>query len=869
MPVLLGALILAPHAAAEVVVDPDTQPPATLAPYALKSTNLEAGATRAYRPWFENGTWMGDLVEYTISQQGERTTDVPVGAYPPEQGEENWSARAGFPEHERDLDGDGEALEEPDDVFWKERNLFTVKECSANPCNTVPFWWDRLSDHQKSSLDPVAFADEDAQDGPEAKASELLNFVRGDRSHERDQEGGRLRLRFSVLGDIINSRPVYLPAGSHGLALVGSNGGMLHGFNAETGKEVFGYVPSMLLGKLDRLARVPYRHTYFVDGELRGRSFDDRHVVAGGLGAGARGLFTLDVSDPTDPDVLFELSGSDNEDIGHIHGRPGIARLPDDKWYVIFGNGYLSDSDRAKLILMPVSGGSPITITTNYAGNNGLSAPALVDLDGNGRVDYAYAGDLRGNVWRFDLDAQTRTRLFTDSRGNPITVEPDVARHPTGSGVMVYVGTGSLLSAADLDVTSEQSVYGLWDRLDDSSPIDSARLIQQELVEVTRDWDGNERTVRVIGTTDDDGELVDIEPNWHGEGHDLGWMVPLPSEGERLLGHPQIRGGRLQFTSLNPSQRDADDVRYNESWIIQLGLASGGSPQRALFDLNRDERLDEEDGLAMAPPGGEAQHKYPVALRLGRGNIAQPAFARVVQYIDAVFINGLLLPESIDDTGESLVFGGDIDVTTDSPHGPLVNPHEQDPDYPDDGRKTDTDPDARGPMNKHLAADGLGNRLDGHHRAYDKVHNVRYIDYFDLEPRRGLRSLLPTGEPYDVLPELNRVTEVNGLADDQKFIVVLTNADLSKGTELQIGCRAWPSYEYQEMITPQLRDGTSPRDLRDQNGRSLIFTLEDIENDKGGVCDSEEREPTLRITVTDRVGKDGVLQGTLPGCVND
>ena len=850
--VLLGLIIAGPSSA-NVTVEPSSQPTATLAPYVLKDANLEAGPTRAYRPWFESGAWMGDLIEYTISADGQRTTDVPVGVYPAREGEENWSARSMFPERDRDADLALESWAHRD--YWKDRVLFTASEEGER----IEFWWDRLSDDQKERIDSITFNSEDTnQDDPEA--SDLLNFIRGDRSQERDQEGGRFRLRYSLMAAVINSRPTYLPTDGGGLVLVGANGGILHAFDANTGEEQFGYIPSMLFGKLDRLTYVPYRHTYYVDGELRGRSLPDgngtKHIVTGGLGAGGKGIFALDVTDPTNPDIVFEISETD-ADIGHVHGRPSIARLPNGNWYVVTGNGYLSGSETAKLYLIPLNGGAPSTILANVATGNGLSAPALVDNTGNGRVDYAYAGDLRGNLWRFSFANGTATRLFSDPAGNPITVEPDIARHPTGAGVMVYFGTGSLLSSSDLENTAEQAVYGIWDRFGSTGfPISADRLITQELVTLNNTWEGQQRTVRLI--------QEDEIPEWGGNTPDLGWRVALPDSGERLIGSPQIRGGRLQFVSLNPSQRDEDGSPYNESWMIQLEIASGGSPQRALFDLNRDEVLSEEDGLDV-----DDEIRFPVGLRLGPGNISQPAFARVIQDIDAVFINGLLLPGPEELGQAHLVFGGDINVTTDSPLGPKVNPHDTDPDYPDDGRKTETDPHARGPMNQYLVQDGLGDRLDGHHFAYDKVHGVNYVDYFDLEPRRGEFSLMPSLAPYRVLPELNRVTEVNGLDDDQKFIVVLANADLSKGAELQIGCRTWPVYEYQEMITRQLLEGRAPEDLRDErHGGGLIFSLDEILKDSGHAC-TQGREPTLRISMTDRVGKDGVLQGTLPGCVNN
>jgi hypothetical protein len=148
--------------------------------------------------------------------------------------------------------------------------------------------------------------------------------------------------------------------------------------------------------------------------------------------------------------------------------------------------------------------------------------------------------------------------------------------------------------------------------------------------------------------------------------------------------------------------------------------------------------------------------------------------------------------------------------------------------------------------------DGLGRGVDGHFHDYDTVNGVTYVDLFRLEPRRGLASLAteyqgaaPCGNvPNDlgvevdgkclaaVEGELNRAydtlqTDANGnpetglaaevytldgstpLDPNQKFIVVLANADRSGAGILQIGCRSWPVVAYQDMITSSReRNGT-------------------------------------------------------------
>lgn len=924
-----------------------SRPAITIAPFVLKSTVLGEEGTNAYRPWFENRKWTGDLIEYEIFSSGQRCTSVAVGEFPPNDAGnaasctdadgvaiQNWSARGAYPDLVTDANT-GTTSDDPlMDTYWKDRNLFYYKR--GGTTNTEELRWSLLSPTQRQVLDPETCQGVEVVAGNEVCASGLnadessivLNYIRGDRSLETDR-GGILRRRFSLLGAIINSRPVYVPVGT-GLVMVGSNGGIVHGFNAQDGSETFGYVPSQFMADLRQLTdpEYDYNFRFFADGELRYAKTDmgdGKHIVAGGLGSGGKGLFIMDVSDPNNPKVVLELSGTPGAHIPHvhnalgfIHGRPSIAKLPGegDTWHIVAGNGFESGAG-AQLLLIPLGAtgsGDVIEITTpaGSLGNaNGLAAPALVDADNDGRVDYAYAGDLEGNLWRFGLaaDARSATKVFTATTDlgarQPITVEPDIARHPSQIGVMVYFGTGQLLSFLDAGDATQQTVYGIWDRDFDAGIISRDSLYTQTLVEKEGNWTGEPRLVRVIENESPNG------PNW---AENKGWRVNLPRPGERLLGRPQVRADRLQFITNNPTY-EFDSVGYQSAnWINQLSLASGGSLKspnslafdKPLYDLDRSGELDAGD--AFVETVGENVFTYfPLGLNLGPGIISQPAFARVTTDVDAVFINGVIMLPPPESDPNIIQGGGDLDVTTDSPNRVLVNPHIDpavDPEnghpnfnplYPDFAESPWANvPDtvlARGPMNTHLSADGRGGNVDGHHRAYNRVHGVSYVDFFDIEPRaqRGLLRLDPgtyyeVGDdkvPFTAIRELNQPSkDLRGtplFSGDQKFIVVLTNADLSQGTELKIGCRTWSTFDYQNMITRQLREGRTPAALADEyhGNAPLVFTLDEIDPGNTDLDDcTDGSRPTLRISLTGQVGDEhpsgqDVLIATLPGCVNN
>ena len=958
---LIAGCLASLAAHGQTVVDSELFP-YTLAPYVLENTNLQAlgdAGTKAYRPWFENGAWTGDLIQYVITPDGQRTIRNDVGGFPRDGADwrgvihpDPWSARYAFPDFEPyDLAQETDenwVCEEEDPLYWETRNVWTY-----SLGQDTRFFWNTISPAQRIALDPGVAALPDTEEDP--FSSSTLNFIRGDRSGERCK-GGQFRMRFSLLGSIINSRPVYVPPVSDGastIVVVGANDGMLHGFDVSDGEEIFGYVPSMLMDKLRRHHQQSFK-TYFVDGELRHALVDDavapRNIVAGGLGAGAKGLFVIDVTTPASPSVVTEISGYDRDfnggsyepAIGHIYGRPSIARLPESPktpaggWHVVTGNGYDSDSGTAQLALIPVNGGSVQSIPatdpafpTDADLPNGLSAPALVDSNGDDIADIAYAGDLQGRLWRFDLAESTANVLFDAGSDKPITVEPDVAQHPTLGGYLVYFGTGQLLNSADADDPNypTQSMYGIWDlNAEFVGPGDLiSQTIQTLTVEKTIPTDQTscsqppaaETDISTIRIVPDQGA-----PDWsNGE---KGWRVDLPAlSGERIVRPAQVRAKRIQFITTNPldiKERDpeAENIPADAgSWMMQLDLETGANPRleskhRALFDLNKNCALDDGDAVVFPLLESETQSSYfPIGLNLGPFNIAQPAFARVAfnqvadSAIDGVYINALRLPN---DVVTAPPFTGPIDVTTDVPAAKPALWHQysaEDEGYPGRGDGYYPEPakvdatgspqrafqDGSSPIKPFIAGDGRGNRVNGHAASYNQVHGVNFVDFVNLEPRRE-EFRLDVGSvfedtagninlinPRKAQQELYRLDEI--LDMDQSFIVVLANADLSANNEIRIGCRSWPVYEYQTMVMEQLRKngglvgaGDDLSGFTDRQNNSLIVKLEDffeLDDDNNRVqqtCDSGELK-TLRITPTQRVGADGTLLGTLPGCVNN
>ena len=338
----------------------------------------------------------------------------------------------------------------------------------------VAFDYNNLSPLQKAVLDrdPLGNAD--------GLGADRVGYLRGDASKEAPPPpsgaGHGWRERASKLGDFVNSSPAYvgtplpfLPGAGYDafaagkktrrpMIYVGSNDGMLHGFDASAtasagivpGKELIAFVPSAVYSNLNRLMDPGYSHKFYVHASpvaseacsgSCGGSSDWKTVLVGGLNAGGRGVYALDVTTPEDFGtasgsdlVMWEFTGRDDADLGFTFGKPVVRKLNNGKWAVIFGNGFnnttaignegVSSTGRAYLYILLLDGpgaGEAWVQNTNYfkievkspsegvsptlplTPPNGLASPAAVDVDLDGVTDYVYAGDRQGNVWKFDL----------------------------------------------------------------------------------------------------------------------------------------------------------------------------------------------------------------------------------------------------------------------------------------------------------------------------------------------------------------------------------------------------------------------------------------------------------------------------------
>lgn len=502
-----------------------------------------------------------------------------------------------------------------------------------------------------------------------------LNYVRG--SNEHAGEGaGKLRPRSSILADFLASQPAivsgarYLEAFANKLEgntaytsymesiksrdaqlYIGGNGGMLHAFDNKTGKETFAFIPTAVFPKLNKLTGKNYSHEYYVDGTPVVADVYDkdtakwRTILVGTLRAGGKGLFALDITNPKEIKLLWELDENSeavkkfNVKPGYSFPQPTVARLHNGKWAVVTGNGYKStgaNNGAAALYIIDAISGEMIKsleVQSPVAGGgeNGLSSPRLADYDSDGIADYAYAGDLHGNLWRFDLlgDGSKSPQITPPSNGNygvkngsadnfkvsyggkpmftatssagsrrqPITSAPSLVRHPTRTGYLVMFGTGKYFEIGDKtgEENFAQTLYGIWDmktKAEDTTSLEKgadtiARTQLQEQtitseVTGTGKVSGKEREARIISNN-----TVQWYKDSNSKKHiaKRGWYLDLtPSgfNGEMVIENMKTLGSMLLLQSLVPN----DDPCANGSttWLYAINPATGGRTVHHAFD---------------------------------------------------------------------------------------------------------------------------------------------------------------------------------------------------------------------------------------------------------------------------------------------
>jgi type IV pilus assembly protein PilY1 len=471
----------------------------------------------------------------------------------------------------------------------------------------------------------------------------------------------------------------------------GSNDGFLHGFRAgamdssgnlvtsvtpNDGREVLAYMPGAVVSTIHNndvpaldYSSTRYGHAFFVDAPP---ATDDLYYgngwhtwLVGGLGPGGKAIYMLDVTDPgqfkeanaaslvigewTPNNLNCSGAGNCGLNLGNTYGVPVIRRLHNGTWGVIFGNGYGSSTGDAGIYIMTVSATGAKTFFYLSAGqsgkNNGIASPSPADFDGDHITDYVYAGDLLGNVWRFDLTssdpskwAVTSTPLFTEPNGQAITTKLTVGSGPVQGlpRVMIDFGTGMKSpltnSSPATYSTGVHRIYGIWDwnmsAWNAKSTVKFANVATQPATVGLANL--QEQTLSVNSRGDLDG--TDNPVCWADQSNcttapKYGWYITLLNTLEQVIFNPVIYQDVLLVNTTVPADNSPLSCKNtgDTGYTIGVSLATGGAIA-GLFPLYGDlaavgSRTNNSGSVFIMMVGGQA---YMLTQTVGDGVVDGP-----------------------------------------------------------------------------------------------------------------------------------------------------------------------------------------------------------------------------------------------------
>jgi type IV pilus assembly protein PilY1 len=467
-----------------------------------------------------------------------------------------------------------------------------------NGTGGVPFEVANLTTAQLAALVPSSYSSS-------TTSTQYLNYLRGDQTNEVGSTATgstkSLRARSLLLGDIVdaNLAPVANPSMSFSdannpgyasfkstwssrptMVYAAANDGMLHGFVGSSGTEQFAYVPSALfqgptatpqVNGLAQLGNPNYTHHFYVDATPISFDIDLSHtngstgspswhtLLIGGLGKGGMSFYAIDVTNPAGMtsetavagDVLWEFTDST---MGYSFGAPVVVKTVKYGWVVALTSGYDNSDGFGYLYLVNPSNGALLQKIKTPSASSGLTqAAAYVQDYTDYTADSIYVGDLNGQLWRFDLTgtpsaypAPTQIAALTDASGNPqpVTSAPLIEIHPTTRERYVMVGTGQLLSTADVSSTATQTFYAIIDGTAGGFKTVTTPITRSTLTQVT------DVTAGVTVPATSNGWYYDLTGSW------------------RVVNNPVAYNGIVAFAALQTSTNACSPAGTSEVYAV-------------------------------------------------------------------------------------------------------------------------------------------------------------------------------------------------------------------------------------------------------------------------------------------------------------
>ncbi|MBW5411705.1 pilus assembly protein [Pseudomonas sp. MAG002Y] len=588
---------------------------------ATNSTQLNTESA-VFQTLYNSSNWSGDLLAKTVSGSGS------VAATP------TWSAASKL---------DALTNLSTRKIFLS--NGFTAREQGvySTSIGGIDFFWNNNLDNDAKIALQTPRANGVTVEGDTGQ--NRLNYLRGERNLEKTKTtpSNPFRSRGSRLGDIINSDPQYVSNQDYGynlltgsmwggagssylsfrrstdyinrkpMVVVGTNDGMLHGFDATVssigGGELFAYIPRSITGDLYKLTDPNYSHQYYVDGSPTSSDAwingSWKTIVVGTTGAGGKSVFALDATNPNTMSarsVMWEFTAPD---MSYPVQKPSVVALANGKFGVIVSSGFTNSSvTKGHVWVLDAANGNVLKkFTVNTTG--GMAQPLAIDINNDRVADRIYVGDTQGNLWRFDITGEDVSKwdgfrngnqniipIFSarDSSGRvqPITAPLTAALNTDGKPIILF-GTGSFYQTVDTDLLQNQRIESYYAIIDRDSSVNRTNLAERKILKEVNVNGQKGRILSEAATGDMYGKS--------------GWVLDLlwkASEGgsnsltgERVVSAGVLRNGTITFSTLTPSDDPCSGGAT--SWVMSLDVFTGARLAYNYFDFNGDGLINDND----------------------------------------------------------------------------------------------------------------------------------------------------------------------------------------------------------------------------------------------------------------------------------
>ena len=433
----------------------------------------------------------------------------------------------------------------------------------------------------------------------------------------------------SVWGDPLHSQPLMVNYGGtedNNVVFVATNAGMLHAINSDDGRELSAFMPYEMISQANHLVNdvLPLnednsRQIYGLDGSWIAWRQSGATTLAepesvylyGGMRRGGRTYYSVDVSDPRNPELRWKISNETPgfERLGQTWSTPTLTSIQyngTQQPVLIFGGGYspldhdghagrqdadamgngvyIVNAESGELIWSAGSGDG----FTHDVGTMNWAVPssvAVVDINFDGKADYLFFGDLGGQVFRVNVDVygnnnHTVTRIAelggTGADHRRFYEAPAVAYSRSGANRIFNVVIASGYRAHPLDELTNEALFMIKD--------DSA--LQPKSTEVAT-------------TTN----MTDVTAGGAPASGSRGWYYLLDQAGEKALASPIIFNNRILMTTYSPEASDTQEnpcaVTYGRTFLHTVDLATA-APRGLTDDV--DPPLTRSQALSLTSP---------------------------------------------------------------------------------------------------------------------------------------------------------------------------------------------------------------------------------------------------------------------------